>query len=83
MVTDVALVALLAAFVILLLDKTGIREKGQIYAPKPVSDMLNCDFCISFWTCVLISLVLFIFVDTDYKFLSYPLFACPLTRKML
>ena len=52
-------VALIAAFVILFLSKTGLRTKFRDYNDKLgiqlVADMLDCDFCLSFWTCLLIT----------------------------
>ena len=51
MIESVILLALSATFILLLITKLGWREKGQIYGPKLISKMFNCDFCISFWIC--------------------------------
>ena len=83
MVCNVILLALCATFILLLITKLGWREKGQIYAPKLISDMFNCDFCISFWTCFVLSVLLFIFVDRDWIVLLYPVFASPIVRRLI
>ncbi len=83
MIESVILLALSATFILLLITKLGWREKGQIYGPKLLSDMFNCDFCISFWICFVLSVLLFTFVDRDWIVLFYPIFASPIVRKML
>jgi hypothetical protein len=83
MITEMILLALYASFIILLITKFGWREKVQIYGPKLISDMFNCDFCISFWTCVVLSVILFTFVDRDWIVLSYPIFASPIVRRLI
>lgn len=83
MVQELILLGLSATFIILLITKWGIREKVQIYGPKLISDMFNCDFCLSFWICFVLSVILFTFVDRDWIVLFYPIFASPIVRKML
>ena len=83
MIWSVILLALCATFILLLITKLGWREKGQIYGPKLISDMFNCDFCISFWICFVLSVLLFTFADGDWIVLAYPVLACPITRKLL
>ena len=78
-------VALIAAFIILFLGKTGLRTKLRDYYDKVgisiLADMLDCDFCLSFWTCLVIAMLLWAF---DYKpdFLVL-LCAPPITRYLL
>jgi hypothetical protein len=83
MITEMILLALYASFIILLIIKLGWREKVQIYGPKLISDMFNCDFCISFWICFVLSVILFTFVDRDWIVLSYPIFASPIVRRLI
>jgi hypothetical protein len=83
MITEMILLALYASFIILLITKLGWREKVQIYGPKLISDMFNCDFCISFWTCFVLSVLLFTFGDGDWVVLFYPLFASPIVRLLI
>ena len=83
MIENVILLALCAAFLILLATKTGLRSKGQIYAPKIISDMLNCDFCFSFWVCFVLSIIFYIFAERNFAVLTYSVFACPITRLLV
>ena len=41
--------ALLSAFLLLLAHKIGVVERVQIYAPKIISTLFSCAFCLSFW----------------------------------
>ena len=50
----VVLVALVAAFFILLATKLGIVEWMQVHGDKFISGMANCTFCLSFWTCTVL-----------------------------
>ena len=78
-------IALMAAFVILFLGKTCLRTKLRDYYDKigisVLADMLDCDFCLSFWTCLVIAMFLWAF---DYKPDFLVLFcAPPITRYLL
>lgn len=78
-------IALMAAFVILFLGKTGLRIKLRDYYDKigisVLADMLDCDFCLSFWTCLVIAMFLWAF---GYKPDFLVLFcAPPITRYLL
>lgn len=60
------MVALFVAFAILFMGRSGIRTKlrdfhDEIDAPR-VAEMLDCDFCLSFWMCVAVVVVLW-FLD--------------------
>lgn len=76
-------VALIAAFIILLIDKLGIRsavvEKSRF---KLLSDLFSCDFCLSFWVSFFICSVLAI-ESKNIQYLMYPLFSTPITRILL
>lgn len=75
----IILVALLATFIDLLLKKIQVvkwvRENGNAF----FSDMFNCDFCFSWWTCVLVCCVMAI-ITGNYQYLFIPPFATPITR---
>ena len=78
----VILVALMATFVLLLLRKIGVIEHVQVHGNEFFSKLANCDFCISWWTCVI--LVLFVTIYTgDMSCLLVPFFSTPLTRYLL
>lgn len=82
MFTEILLLSLLSSFAILLITKIGLRERAQIYAPRLLSEMFGCDFCLSFWTCAVFSILFFIF-EGDWIILAYPFFATPLTRRLI
>ena len=83
MIESVILLALSATLILLLITKLGWREKVQIYGPKLISKMFNCDFCISFWICFVLSVLLFTFADGDWIVLFYPIFASPIVRLLI
>jgi hypothetical protein len=83
MLEIVCLTGLISTFIIRLIEKLGLREKGQIYAPKLISKMLNCNFCFAFWTNCTITLIFF-FINTQSQYwYLIPLFSTPLTHKLL
>lgn len=78
----IILVALLAAFVDLFLKKIEVvkwvRENGNAF----FSDMFNCDFCFSWWTCVVTCLTISI-ITGDWHFMFIPPFSTPITRLLI
>ena len=57
----VAVVALVAAFVLALMQKWGLLEWLQVHAPSDfLHELFTCKFCCSFWVAVFISLVIFL-----------------------
>lgn len=82
MIELTAMVALVAAFVVLLTKKWGIDEWMQVHGDKFMSRLFSCDFCMSFWACVIASLVLYCWSD-DPKMLTIPFFATPITRMLV
>lgn len=62
---QIVITALIVAFVILFLGKTGLRLKIRDYCDKKrlrlIADMIDCDFCLSFWLCVIILICSFLF----------------------
>lgn len=82
LLTYCLLVAALAAFVILLITKAGGREFVQVNACRTLARLFSCDFCLSFWLCLILSLILFL-ITKDPKALLTPFFSTPLTRILL
>ena len=76
------IVALLAAFAILLIDKLGIREWVQIHGLKFFSEMFGCGFCLSFWAGCLFAIILAM-VTWNPVLLAVPFCSTPLTRIMI
>lgn len=86
---EIVFTALLAAFVVLVFSKTGARYEVRDWCDRnglcKVADMLDCDFCFGFWTCVFTALclsVLGVLPLSGYVALI-PLCAAPITRFLL
>ena len=82
MIEGVVLVALLAAFVVLLVKKWGIAEYWQIHGNDFVAKLFSCDLCMSFWACVIVSLVATVALG-DVRMMAVPFMAMPITRMMV
>lgn len=82
---QIIIVALLASFVILFLGKTNIRYTVRNYFDSIgitiIADMLDCDFCLSFWTCFIVSIIFWIFAWPISIIL--PLCSAPITRYLI
>lgn len=80
---EIALVALAAAFIILFMGKTGLRNMFITYSPiKLLSQLFECDFCLSFWTSLALCLIWAV-ITKDYYALLIPIFSTPITRILL
>lgn len=78
----ILIVALIAAFIILLLKKLGVVEYMQVNGNKIVSELFSCDFCMSFWGSVIICF--FITCTTnDLRTMLLPFVTTPITRFLL
>lgn len=75
-------VATTAAFGIMLISKLGLREKLIESAPRLISELFSCDFCLSWWTCVLLSLVASIATGL-WIIMCAAVLATPLTRRLI
>lgn len=82
MILIVVMVALLAAFVVLLLKKLGVIEAGQIYGSRLVSELCSCDFCLSWWACLFIAVVIAI-TEGDFTAVFAAMMATPITRQLV
>ena len=54
------IIACIAAFIVTLLHKWGAVEYMQVHAddfPEVVNKLFECDFCLSWWVSVIISIV--------------------------
>lgn len=74
--------ALAAAFVILLIGKLGIRDNIIAKAPKLISQLFDCDFCLSFWTSLIFAVILAIFFR-EMNILFIPIISTPITRILI
>ena len=75
----IVLVALMASFLVLLLTKWGVVEWLQVHGDELLSKMASCSFCLSFWVCLLVTLVVVLGTD-NALYMSVPFFATPITR---
>ena len=75
-------IALAAAFVILLIGKLGIRDSVIAKAPKLISQLFDCDFCLSFWTSVILAVILANFFR-EMNILFIPIISTPITRILI
>ena len=82
---QIIIVALTAAFIILFLGKTGLRTKFRDWNDrigiKVVASALDCDFCLSFWTCLVIALIIWLFGYEEHFIVL--LCAPPITRYLI
>ena len=76
------LVALLAAFMVLLAYKWGVVEYLQVHGNEFISKMAHCEFCLSWWCCVFLSVVI-IHHTGNFYLLLVPFMATPITRRLL
>ena len=79
---SVLLVAALAAFAVLLLKKWHCVEWLQVHGTDLISQMANCDFCLSFWAGVLLSAMAVLLTGNGYL-MAIPFFSTPITRRLL
>lgn len=78
----ILLVALAAAFVVLVVKKWGWAEWMQIHGDKFLSKLFSCDLCMSFWAGLFISFAFVCWYD-DPIYLVMPIFTTPLTRMLV
>ena len=82
MLIGIIIISLTAAFVILFITKIGIRNWLAERSPKLIYEMLNCDFCLSFWVGLAITLIV-IAIGADWYYIFLPVLTTPITRFLL
>lgn len=82
MIEIIILIALISAFAIQLMKKTGIVEWMQVHGNKIVAELFSCDFCMSWWANVIICLIVWMITDA-YLVMLVPFFATMITRFLL
>ena len=73
------MVALLAAFVVLLLKKWGVTEWVQVHGDSVSSKLASCDFCMCFWASVFVCCISTVFVDEMWM-IAVPFLSTPIAR---
>lgn len=76
------IVAWASAFFILFIGRIGLRDEIITHAPKLISQMFDCDFCLSFWVALVISSLLAVAMGS-WGFMVIPLLSTPITRNMV
>lgn len=71
-----------AAFAILLAERLSIRDKIVAEAPKLISQLFECDFCLSFWTSLILAIILAI-IFNEMSIIFIPIVSTPITRILL
>lgn len=71
-----------AAFSILFISKIGLRERIVATAPSLISQLFDCDFCLSWWTGLLYSCVTAALVGR-WEVILIAVIAAPLTRRLI
>lgn len=64
------------------MSKIGWRDEIIARAPKLISKLFDCDFCLSFWLSLIYAIVLAIALD-DINIVFTPTLSTPLTRILL
>lgn len=82
MLTHVIIIALISAFVILFITKVGLRDFVIEQGPRLISKMFNCDFCLSFWTNVFMTIIVISYTGF-LPFMVIPILATPITRILI
>lgn len=82
MLSALIYIALAAAFAILLIGKLGIRDNVITKAPKLISQLFDCDFCLSFWVSVILAVILAIFFR-EMSIIFIPIISTPITRILI
>lgn len=78
----VAVITLLAAFIVLLIKKWGWAEWVQVHGDKVLSQLFSCDLCMSFWAAVLVSIIM-VLATGNSALIFVPVLSTPITRILL
>jgi hypothetical protein len=78
----VVLVALVAAFAILLAKKLGAVEWLQVHGDDFISRLASCDFCMSFWAGTAVFVIVACVMDSPLLVFG-GMFSCPITRYLV
>lgn len=77
------IVALIATFLILLIRRIGLADKiVERSKVKLISELFSCDYCLSFWTSLIIS-AFYAVIFKDITYLVYAILATPIVRFLL
>lgn len=72
-------IGLVASFFIMLAKKWGLVEQMQMRGNDFFSEMARCDFCLSWWTCCVLT-ALFLLVTGDIDMVYMPFLGTMISR---
>ena len=75
-------IALLSAFVILFANKIGLIEYLVNIPNKFISKLVQCNFCMSFWIALFISIIIIV-LTKDFKYIFIPIISSPISRLVI
>lgn len=78
----VVLIALAVTFIIQFAEKRGYRDRAIDNTKGLLQEMLKCDFCLGFWTSLLLSIIV-LAVLGNWWILFAPVFTTPIIRFLL
>lgn len=78
----VAVISLIAAFIVLLIKKWGWAEWVQVHGDKVLSQLFSCDLCMSFWAAVLVSIIM-VLATGNSALIFVPVLSTPITRMLV
>lgn len=76
------IIASIAAFILTLAMKWGVVEYVQVHGNAFFSKMFHCNFCLSWWMSVIVSLIWFL-ISGDFYVLFVPFTSTMIARFML
>lgn len=85
---EAVIISLASAFIILFIGKIGLRDYVISHSPvKLISQLFSCDFCLSFWVSLFISIG-YCYFNTEVYFsllhiAAIPVLAAPITRMLI
>lgn len=72
----------ISAFIILFIARIGLRDYIILRAPKLISELFNCDFCLCFWINVILAAILAV-LFMEINIILIPIISTPITRFLL
>lgn len=82
LLTNSVVIGLVAAFFVTLAKKWGIIEQIQMRGNEFFSEMARCDFCLSWWTCCVLTL-LYVLATGNVDMIYMPFVGTMISRYLL
>lgn len=82
LISATIIIALLSSWIILFMGKTGFREYIIIHSAKYISQLFSCDFCLSWWICLALS-VWAVAITGNIDYIICAFIATPITRVLI